>query len=170
MYLIEFIKNLHINLIYIIVAFIGLAGMIGIAIWRRLYTKKDARIVRGFEKTEATDRKLSDARKEFVTVFDEARERLNSKGSEASAILSQTMERHRVAYEKFSRILERLKGSGTVTGLDEKWKEYYDTETYGKNPFAKYNNRKPGTKEGEQEARNCAIKKIETILNFIDDL
>ncbi len=114
---------------------------------------------------------FSVARKDFIDTFDNALIRIHSQGQAVGGIFKETMSSHKVAFNKFRGTVERLKGSEAVDGLDKIWKKHCDVEKYGEGrEFVKYRNRKSGTKEGEREARDCAIRNIQALLDFANKL
>ena len=156
------------NEIIIISAVIVILGtlIVGLILYylKRHHKKRDTMIVKEIEKTEATDRKFSETRKEFVAVFDEALKRLNSNEKIPGAILKEkgTMSSHKVAYDKFRPIFKRIKGAVATECLDRAWKEYYDTEKYGDSPFAAFDIQKFGG--DKRKATKATIDKIENML------
>ena len=123
--------------------------------------------------TKTVDDKFSVARKELIDIFDDVLTKIYSKQQGVSGILKEngTMSSHKVAFNKFRGVVERLKNSEAVSGLDKNWKNYCDTEKYGDGrEFVKYNNRKSGNPEGEKEAKDCAIRNIQAIIKFVNKL
>ncbi len=107
---------------------------------------------------------------DFIFAFDDALVRLQSKGQHANGVLSETMPAHKIAHDKFRRSIIDFCNSETISRFDETWKQYYNTEKHGNNPFAEYNSKTPGTNEGEQEAKELAINNINKILDFVNEL
>lgn len=147
--------------------------IVGIIIFylNRFHKKRDSKKVLEANKMVAIDKELSEARKEFISAFDEARKRLNFNEKIPSAILKEeeTMSSHKVAYDIFRSIVERLKGSEAVSGLDKVWDDYYS----GDIPYAKYHSAR--FKGVDEKAKNKAAKieatkRIKAILDFVDQL
>ena len=137
----------------------------------RFYKKRDAKKVIEAKKVVAIDKELSEARKEIISAFGEALKRLNFNDKIPSAILKEggTMSSHKVVYDIFRSIVERLEGSEAVSGLDKVWNDYYSGET----PYAKYHSTRfkgVDEKAKNEAARNEAIKRIKAILDFVDQL
>lgn len=165
---VNFIKGLDNDTIAIIIGSL-IVGIVLLYL-RRFHKVRDTKKSNEAEKVAIAEKEFSEVRKEFISVFDDALRRLHSKGQHANGILSETMPDHKSAHEKFRRVLQKIRGVEAIGGLDKAWKEYYDTKTYGKNPFAAYDSGGEFTKERKQKDKDLAITKINALIDFVNQL
>lgn len=119
----------------------------------RLYERKD------FRKKE-----ISEAKKEFIAVFDDVLETFDIYGRNPDKVLLKAMPKHKLAFDKFRVTIMKIKGDRAVNGLNKVWTDYYS----GDQPWTKYQPQ-PRRENATKEAKGLAIQKIEAIIDFVNN-